>query len=301
MGAHTLPLPVLGGPGNPYLLSKTIRNEVAIMWFEADLLRALEISSWSLVTDNAVVVLSPATWDTVQLGVRCGYLRIATAVGVRTLTPIQDRGLRSAIFESNFRFVRGRVLQRDKGALRIVHEMLPIDFGRLLHLSALLPLTSPRQTDVDIRPAGPSDRTVVGRLAERGYRNRLFDIPHLSKSRIARSYGNWAQNDAAGRTTHTLIAWRGSIALGFLAGDLEKLEQAHDGYLDLMVVDPQSRGLGVGGCLMFRAGEIAHQRGLTRLALGVDELNARGRGLYGKLGFSEEYAWVERAIWVEPV
>lgn len=53
-----------------------------------------------------------------------------------------------------------------------------------------------------------------------------------------------------------------------------------------VIVDPQSRGLGLGRRLVEKAIELARTRGSKRLALEVRADNAPARALYARLGFN---------------
>jgi ribosomal protein S18 acetylase RimI-like enzyme len=113
-------------------------------------------------------------------------------------------------------------------------------------------------------------------------------------------YRAWAQNDVAGRVSDAFLAWKGSRAIGFLAADLDAVAPQHGGSIDLIVVDPAARGLGVGRTLMSYISELCRLKNVPRLNLGVHETNTAARSLYRGLGFSQDYVLLERATWIKP-
>ena len=56
--------------------------------------------------------------------------------------------------------------------------------------------------------------------------------------------------------------------------------------LEDMVVDPSTRGVGVGGALLERAVQICRARGCARVTLLTDQGNAGARRFYGRFGFA---------------
>ena len=74
--------------------------------------------------------------------------------------------------------------------------------------------------------------------------------------------------------------WRGcqSFPLAF--------RKPRDGYLGLMLLDPEFRGRGLGKTLLAEAEARARERGAGRLYLGVLQANPRGRAFWQRQGFA---------------
>ncbi len=67
---------------------------------------------------------------------------------------------------------------------------------------------------------------------------------------------------------------------------------ADEWYLDSLVVNPKFQNMGIGTKLLNALPEYAHQRGLKKIGLLVDDLNPNAERLYRRLGFENDHEQV---------
>lgn len=81
----------------------------------------------------------------------------------------------------------------------------------------------------------------------------------------------------------------GTVAgFAFVSMREELLSHAPSAHLEVLVVNADTRGAGLGRVLSEAAHEEARRRGAETITLHVFGNNARARGLYAKLGYDEE-------------
>lgn len=83
----------------------------------------------------------------------------------------------------------------------------------------------------------------------------------------------------------TLVASRDGTVVGYVAAEVQ---EAGEGYLDYLGVDPVVRRRGIGGLLVEAACDELREAGCPVVHLTVREDNAAARSLYAQLGFTEE-------------
>lgn len=132
------------------------------------------------------------------------------------------------------------------------------------------PPARPMVDDVVVRAFAEPDRDAVAAIHD-----PAFPDSHVPGHRI----------DEGPRGRFVLVATDGGRIVGYAAA-----EQQEDGsgYLDLVGVAPGERGRGVGGLLVAEVVDAARARGCERIHLTVRETNVVARGLYERLGFTEE-------------
>lgn len=145
------------------------------------------------------------------------------------------------------------------------------------------PASAVLSRDTDPPPARPmvDDGVVVRAFAEpdrdavAAIHDPAFPDSHVPGHRI----------DEGPRGRFVLVATEGERIVGYAAAERQ---EDGSGYLDLVGVAPSERGRGIGALLVAEVVDAARARGCERIHLTVRETNAVARGLYERLGFTEE-------------
>ncbi len=164
----------------------------------------------------------------------------------------------------------GRTSWLEDAGFRVIDTLLTFERGEPLN----------RET-AGVREASAADADAVAELAGRAFAQSRF---HLD-SRIGASIANrikaaWARNYFAGRRGDAMVvAEQDGRILGFL-----QLIRGNAGTwaIDLIAVDADARGRGLGGRLVAFA---ARRAGCRRLRVGTQVANVRSIRLYESLGF----------------
>jgi ribosomal protein S18 acetylase RimI-like enzyme len=132
-----------------------------------------------------------------------------------------------------------------------------------------------------IRPAHAADCGVVREVAARYLNTSRFHLdPRLGEQVGARVKREWVNNFfEAKRGDHMFVVESRSGVCGFLL----VLERDSLGIIDLIAVEPQVRGTGAPGALVYAWR--ASSPHLKRLVVGTQISNVRSLRAYGKLGF----------------
>jgi ribosomal protein S18 acetylase RimI-like enzyme len=230
-------------------------------------------------------------WDTRLLGVPVGRLDVTGAAA-------SAEQIEAELAQQKLRYVSARIEADDAAAAALLEQ---VGFRAVDELSEMVKVdtvsTSGAVTSLTVRDAGEADGEAFRALAARGYVNRLAREPNLDAARVRTLYAEWAHNDLRGRTPINLLALDGKTALGFIAVGIEK-DRPSVGFVDLVVVDPDARGRGLGEVLMLAAMRRLAERGVTTFELGVAGGNAPAVGLYRKLGFVERGRKIDYARWL---
>jgi ribosomal protein S18 acetylase RimI-like enzyme len=234
-------------------------------------------------------------WDTRLLGVAVGRLDLTGAAA-------SAEQIEAELAQHKLRYVSARIDAGDAAAAALLER---VGFRAVDELSEMVKVdtvsTSGPAASVTVRDAGEADGEAFRALASRGYVNRLSREPNLDAARVRTLYAEWAHNDLRGRTPINLLAVDsrsgGKTPLGFIAVGIEK-DRPSVGFVDLVVVDPDARGRGLGEVLMLAAMRRLAERGVTSFELGVAGGNAPAVGLYRKLGFVERGRKIDYARWL---
>ena len=139
--------------------------------------------------------------------------------------------------------------------------------------------------DAQIRPASPSDFVAVEGIMAAGYQNRLLKDPLFDHSSVRTLYRAWIKNDLAGRVEGVLVAKAEGSVRGFVAYDRKEIGGKVFSFIDMIVVDPNCRGGGIGTSLMMAAMSSLSDQA-EGCFLGVEEQPEGPVAFYRRLGFS---------------
>ena len=152
-----------------------------------------------------------------------------------------------------------------------------------------------------IRPATPSDRDFVLRLASRLVDG--FDAPaHRTKAELIegdrRALEQWFDSrlrqgsGAAGSEDEAMFIAEldgRPAGVAYLVTLVDYFNERPHAHLSVLAVEKVAEGKGVGTALLDQCMEWARQRGSDRLTLSALVTNARARALYERKGFGGEY------------
>jgi ribosomal protein S18 acetylase RimI-like enzyme len=173
---------------------------------------------------------------------------------------------------------------------------------------------------LDIRPADAADAAALGRLLADAlaakYRPTLGRRAADALTRVIADdltrpgHGYWvaasggrvvgaahlslaedAQTSGTARRLADVVGWPRTVwALGALSVLAHGPLASDEAYVGEVAVLPEARRQGIAARLMDRMGDIARERGKTRMTLWVTDDNVAARALYARLGFSERAA-----------
>jgi ribosomal protein S18 acetylase RimI-like enzyme len=141
------------------------------------------------------------------------------------------------------------------------------------------PLAVPEPDGVVVSGFSDAHRAEVAALHD-----QLFPRTHMPGARLDE-----------GRDRIVLVAHRSDVLVGYVAAEVQ---EDGEGYLDYLGVAPAVQGQGIGALLVAAACERLRDAGSSRVHLTVREDNPAARGLYARLGFTEERLLVP---WRRPV
>lgn len=136
---------------------------------------------------------------------------------------------------------------------------------------------------VTVEPARPEDHPAIGELTVRVYRDG-----GLAPAEYLPTLGDVARRAAV---SQLLVARQGGRLVGSVAlvldGEFgEVLESPDEAGFRMLVVDPASRGHGVGATLVLACLDRARAAGKRRMVLSTDQRMAAAHRLYERLGFA---------------
>jgi ribosomal protein S18 acetylase RimI-like enzyme len=121
-----------------------------------------------------------------------------------------------------------------------------------------------------VRPFEEPDRDAVAAIHD-----PAFPDSHIPGHRV----------DEGPRGRFVRVATDGDTIVGYAAADRQ---EDGSGYLDLVGVAAGERGRGIGALLVAEVVDVARANKCDRIHLTVRETNTVARGLYERLGFTEE-------------
>jgi ribosomal protein S18 acetylase RimI-like enzyme len=284
---------------NPYLRFERLPAPTRAELLEADIAAATRAAVVSRQAAGSWFALRHLAWDTDLLGLAVGRVDAATASNAspRELDE-QATALDAALTAEGLRLATARVPQADTGASALLKQAGFARTGGLVNL-ALDGAPHPRRGAVEVRPAVPTDESLVRALATNGYVGRLSREPGLEPARVRRLYGEWAANDLRGRMSHVWVAVLDGHRVGFLAGRLDVVVDLRVGFVDLVVVDTHFRGRGAGYALIAACAYDLRAAGAGRIELNVDADNPAALTLYRSAGFEERFRYCDWSWWRE--
>jgi len=139
--------------------------------------------------------------------------------------------------------------------------------------------------------AEPLVEALVGAI-DRAY----ADLPRYqgaTRAQVARLFAHPDADPAL-----CLLAFRDGEPVGFAFCLLERAGGKVEGWVHDLGVAPQMRGIGLGRALLCQATHELHERGVSRVLLGVDAANDRARRLYRRTGFqtTETFGYYRLAL-----
>ena len=140
-------------------------------------------------------------------------------------------------------------------------------------------------SDFQIRLAQPDEMEMVASIAYRAFESfRLRVDPHIPESRARHSRREWVRNGFKGRAEAIYVAESENYIVGF-ALLRSKASTEKIGEIELIAVDPEFHGKGIGKALVAEA--IRHYQGkISEIQVGTQAKNLRAIGLYTRMGFS---------------
>ncbi len=146
--------------------------------------------------------------------------------------------------------------------------------------------------EVVIRPATRADLSVIGRLGamlvdEHYHFDKLRFIP--ASGRTAAGYSSYLGSQLENPEVIVLVAEQAGRTVGYTYSGLEGIDymslRGPAGVLYDIIVEPESRGQGVGGRLLDATIAALKSRGAPRVVLSTAERNEAGQRLFQRAGF----------------
>ena len=138
------------------------------------------------------------------------------------------------------------------------------------------------RTDFQIRPTTTYTPRLEELVWQSGEHSRFRRDPHFAPDVFPRLYSHWLRNILAGRTARQLLV---AEANGAVQGLLVLDEKHHQTSLELLAVDTNLRGLGLGWQFLEAAQRQAYAWGHSALRLVTQADNAPACRLYRRFGF----------------
>ncbi len=157
-------------------------------------------------------------------------------------------------------------------------------YVELEHDLQILPCHSGNGT---VRSVQTEDVSVLEDLARRAFSYSRFHMdPQIPRSAADESRAQWVGNACRGRADAVLVATQGGAGpVGFLVCRLSGRDGRREAKLDLMAVDPQYRGQGIGIGLTVAFLRLAHECGCSRAVVGTQAHNKVAMRTYVRAGF----------------
>ena len=249
-------------------------------WLVHRLNRLLALGGWRFLP-----------WDSQVLGCPSGSVSGLWTVGnyVEQCHRLETV-LKACITDAEARGVRFLSVRLPEGALAALHAVEAVGF-RIIESF----LTFSRKTgsaipfdgrsDFHIRLAQPDEMEMVASIAYRAFQSfRLRVDPQLPDSRARHSRREWVRNGFKGRAEAIYVAENDNRLVGFVLLR-SKADTEKTGEIELIAVEPESHGKGIGKALVARA--IRHYQGKTsEIHVGTQAKNLQAVGLYTRMGFS---------------
>lgn len=158
----------------------------------------------------------------------------------------------------------------------------------------LIQLTGELELSASDVVADPAVLATIGSITVAAIRtSHLHGDPRLPAARTRALYAEWARNDARGRAQQTFIARRRGVVVGYLTA----LRSCDIAVIDLVAVDPQCHGQGVGTALVASFVTWAFENGLA-MRVGTQATN-RASVLYERFGFAPAARHATFHLWLD--
>jgi dTDP-4-amino-4,6-dideoxy-D-galactose acyltransferase len=134
-----------------------------------------------------------------------------------------------------------------------------------------------------VRPAMADDLPVLRTIARASHRDsRFYFDPGFPQSRCDDLYETWIEKSCLGQAEAVLVAADGAQPVGYVTCHLTT---PTEGYIGLMGVHVQARGVGVGQGLVMASLRWFAQRGASQVTVVTQGRNCRAQRLYQRCGF----------------
>jgi ribosomal protein S18 acetylase RimI-like enzyme len=147
-------------------------------------------------------------------------------------------------------------------------------------------------SDISLRRAQPADTPALGRLGAQLVRTHFeFDPQRFLPltPQTEERYGAFLASQLGEANVVLLVAERKGTVLGFTYASVEGYDymslRGPAGVINDIVVDPESRGRGIGRMLLEATLEELESRGVPRVVLSTAERNEAAQRLFERAGF----------------
>lgn len=237
---------------------------------------------------QSIISWQPLEWDSQMLGKNAGAIKFLWADGNYKIQVSHLKNLFNYCLEDatkhGVEFLSLRVEEENVGAIhsaeaagfRVIESYITLE-----HTLEKIP-----EPDTRVRDARTEDREPAAEIAYRAFRhNRYIADPMLPEHLARQSRSEWVKNGFNGRSEAAYVAESEGLIRGFL---LLKTASQSDGIkkgiIDLIAIDPDYSGQGLGSALVAQA--VYHYAGkASSIEVGTQGKNIGAANLYIQNGF----------------
>lgn len=248
---------------------------------------------WAIVRGRAILAAAgwrQDPWDSDVLARPSGRLLIGRTDGPYHVQLCRlTRVLRAVVDDARGHGTRFLSLRISEEALAAIHAAGEVGFRVI---ESYLLYARPQDDaladvrDSRIRLARPEDREPLAELAATTFQHHRYVVdPQIPLARARHSRRQWVLNAFAGRADAIYVADRDGHPAGFVVlRSRRQAERAAVGMIDLLAVNPEDSGRGLGRALVIQAIQYYRARGMP-LEAGTQGKNVPAIRLYTALGF----------------
>jgi len=151
---------------------------------------------------------------------------------------------------------------------------------------------------VQVRDAQESDEHTIVKIARNAFRtSHFYSDPKLPTYLSDELYAKWSSNSLKDLSNKVLVAEKNNSVIGFIILSTKTLEDVPYGVIDLIAVDPNERGLGIGKLLLLKALSWFSSK-VSSVYVGTQANNIPAVRLYEGNGFKLVEAEATLHLWI---
>ncbi|MFX0134634.1 MAG: GNAT family N-acetyltransferase [Candidatus Hodarchaeota archaeon] len=231
------------------------------------------------------------TWDSQILDIKMA--RLLYLISKENKLILKKHLLSYILTESlnrNIKYLTCRINTRDFSILHLLghHQFVVDEVLVKLSFNFKQNLTKDYELTCNIQEYHDKYFESIKEITYDNYANRLLFDPKFSEQKIRKLYSKWAENCCKGRSDKIFVAERENKCVGFIACNILKspseIFDKKIGFIDLIIVDRYSQGLGIGYALLYAAlNWFSNMVDIVELGVRVD--NYPALNMYQKAGF----------------
>lgn len=253
----------------------------------------------------ALGIITPSEWDSHILGKKIGKLTLyISSLGNKTKPFLKKCFLEAEKTKVDAVFTRISMEEKDVLQLMLAEGAilgdLLLTFYKNLHKEDVLQKVSlVNKSDITFEEGKVTHEPCLRKITTSAYRySHYFNDPNIPLKKAEAIYQEWISNSLKGYADYVIVARLKEKVVGYITIRIRNLDEKAIGVIDLIAVDENYRGQGIGKMLVWKGIEKVFNR-VDSLYVSTQVSNIAALQLYQGLGFKAVLSEATLHIWLE--